>query len=429
MDNVNRNFVVRLKEKFMKNRSVQTFCQLLICCALLSMAGCSSDDGNQNRDIPTIRFWHFWSEPAQKDALKKVILQYQQKYSVQVELTELSWNDGKAKLQAAFNSGNPPDVVELGSDWIAQFSSAGVLTQLSSNPSDVSRFIAFSMAPGMWNNQAFAYPWVVDTRVLFVNTDLLKGAGWNTPIATLDDMLMASRAVQNTGHYGFGANGADAHRLYKKVLPIMWSLGGEVFDENGRPNINSPQNIQAFTMMLDLARTGFIETQRQLDAAFLQGKLAFWISGSWMLDKLNANKNLHYSVMEIPGSNGKPGISFMGGEYLAVSAASKQQQHAKQFVQFMTSGQNALVFCKNVNEAGFPADTTEYMNAELVRTPAKQTFAKQLKNARMTPVHPRWLDVEQVIEEAAVRVLLGDKQPEDALNAAQYELLQIVGKK
>ncbi|NQW28915.1 MAG: extracellular solute-binding protein [Ignavibacteria bacterium] len=413
----------------MKNRSTVTFFHLIFCCTCMVLAGCSSDDSGGGSDIPTIRFWHFWSEPSQKEALAAVILQYQQKYQVKVELTELSWNDGKAKLQAAFNSGNPPDVVELGSDWIAQFSSAGVLTQLSSNPTEVGRFINFSMAPGMWGNKAYAYPWIVDTRVLYVNNDLLKGAGWNSEIRTLDDLLNASKKVHEVGGFGYGANGADAHRLYKKVLPLMWTMGGSVFDAQGRPAINSPENVKAFTMMLDLARTGFIETQRQLDASFLQGKLAFWISGSWILDKLNANKKLDYSVLEIPGSDGKPGISFMGGEYLAVSAASKNQHRATQFVQFMTSGEQALSFCKKVSEAGFPADTSQYMNAELIRTPAKKVFAQQLKNAKMTPVHPRWLDIEEVIEDAAVRVLLGDKSPQDALNDAQHEVLEIVDAK
>jgi hypothetical protein len=46
-----------------------------------------------------------------------------------------------------FSSKNHPDVVELGSDWLAQFSSAGVLDIISMDSVDFSRFLDFSLPP------------------------------------------------------------------------------------------------------------------------------------------------------------------------------------------------------------------------------------------------------------------------------------------
>ena len=99
---------------------------LLTAGASLIPTGCGGG-GTAERDPHVIRFWHFWSEPGQKKALEALVREFEQTRNVTVELTELSWNDGKMKLQAAFNSGAPPDVIELGSDWVAQFSSSGVL--------------------------------------------------------------------------------------------------------------------------------------------------------------------------------------------------------------------------------------------------------------------------------------------------------------
>ncbi len=60
--------------------------------------------------------------------------------NIRIETEELSWADGKTKLMAGFNSETAPDVLELGSDWVAQFSSSGVLQELGSDSAILPRF-------------------------------------------------------------------------------------------------------------------------------------------------------------------------------------------------------------------------------------------------------------------------------------------------
>lgn len=210
---------------------------ILASCILVSMNGCGG--GAQDSGANVIRFWHFWSEPGQKAVLKELVAEFEKEKNVKVELTELSWNDGKVKLQAAFNSGAPPDVIELGSDWIAQFSSSGVLLALPGDGNALGRFVSYSVAPAMWQGRTFAYPWTLDTRVIFTNQTLLAKAGWMEPIITMDQLIRAAELVKESGTDGWGANGADAHRLYKKILPFMWTYGGDVFDAQGKPILNS----------------------------------------------------------------------------------------------------------------------------------------------------------------------------------------------
>jgi multiple sugar transport system substrate-binding protein len=393
----------------------------------LALTSCGGDD-QPVRNARTIRMWQFWSDAGQRAVLDSLIDIFEREHECTVEVTNLLWNDGKAKLQAAFNSGAPPDVVELGSDWIAQFSSAGVLLPLEP-PSDSSgtlRFISYTLAPAMWNDRIYAYPWTIDTRVMYANADLLHRAGWTREITSMEDLLGCARAVQGMGEYGFGANGADRHRLYKKILPMMWSYGGDVFDAQGRPTLNAAQNVRALTMYVELARTGFVETQRQIDAAFLQGRVGLWNSGSWILPKLAANPNLRYRIVPMPGVDGRPGVSFAGGEYLAVSAKAGNKQLARALVDYLTSGKVALGFCAAVTEAGFPADKAFARHPSISADARRAAFAAQLEHARMTPVHPRWLDIEEVLEDAVVEVLYGNRTPQQALDEAQQEVLQIV---
>ena len=81
-----------------------------------------------------------------------------------------------------------------------------------------------------------------------------------------------------------------------------------------------------------------------------------------------------------------------------------------------------------IPEAGFPAVTSAYDDPSLRADPFKSAFATQLLNARMTPVHPKWLDIESIIENAVVRVLLGETTPDTALMEAHDEIVDVIGR-
>lgn len=389
-------------------------------------SGCSQ----QQTSAPVLRVWHFWSAPQHQPVLRALVAEFEQVYRCRVELTPLSWNEGKTKLMAAFSSGSAPDVLELGSDWIAQFSSSGVLAELDADFVQPDKWLAWALPPCRWNGRYYAVPWVVDTRVLFVNTALLSRAAVRPP-TTLDELYKAAAAVQEwTGAAGFGATGADEHRLYKKILPLMWTLGGDVLDSAGRCVLYSEPNVRALELYAALSRNGIIDTQKQLDAAFVRGEVALWNSGSWLLEKIEReNPSLSFTVLPIPGAEGNSvGISFAGGEYWAIVQTSSNKELARAFVAFMSACQQATHFCHQIPEAGFPAQRHCFSDTMIANNTFKRVFAAQLQHARMTPVHPRWLDIERILESAVVDVLYGRRDARSALRAAHGQIVELLNR-
>ncbi len=412
-------------------RSRSLIALLSLALSLVVLGGCGQGDSPAGKTV--ITFWHFWSEPSQKAALEERVRAFEQANpEVDVQLSELSWGDGKTKLLAAFNSQTAPDVLELGSDWIAQFSSAGVLADQeaidSAANADVTPEVA---APGMWKGKTYARPWVVDTRVLFVNTGLLGESGVDTADAagTWSQVLDRAEAVRAHDQtvYGFGADGPDTHRLYKRILPFFWSNGGEVLDDHGRPVINSPQNVAALQMYLQLAGTGLVESQKELDQLFLNGKIAYWFSGSWLVDRIRQeNPSLRYRAVPLPRFDDKPAVSFAGGEYLAINDASEHKELAMKFVAFLTSGEQSLAFARQLPGLFVPADLKAAADSTM-HTSVRNAFTEQLAHARMTPVNPKWLDIESIIEEEASEAILAHKDAQQALDDAQARLQALLG--
>ena len=376
--------------------------------------------GEKNKsDSKKITFWHFWSEPYQRTVVDSLVKEFEKQEKVEVEITELSWGDGKVKLLAAFNSNTAPDVLELGSDWVSQFSSAGVLSDISHHV-EMSKYLDFAQEPCRWENGIYALPWIVDTRVLFVNMDLLKANGFENPPTTYAEMLEMSKVINKGDIYGFGINGSDKHRLYKKVLSFIWSEGGNIYDGKNF-QFDSPQVIAGVQKYKDLAQYGIVDTQKELDNYFAKGRLAFWISGSWLLKKVDEFAKIKdMRLVRIPDFSNN-GVSFAGGEYLSISKKSENQGLALKLVKFLTDGKNSVEFCRNIPEAGFPADK-EYYSSDFYDSKYKVVFAKQLESSKMTPMHPKWLEVEELFEGAIEQILYDRMTTEQAMKDLQSKI-------
>lgn len=401
----------------------KTICSALCFAVLLCLVACG-DGGDDKR--PVIRFWHFWSEPYQRGVIDSLVKIFENENDCRVEITPLSWNDGKTKLFAAFNSNTAPDVLELGSDWVAQFSSAGVLKEIDSASAEMGKYHENFLSPCYWKKKIYSLPWIVDTRVLFINRKLVKDYKAGEELTMEKTMQLCSSIPYSDTTYCWGVNGPDAHRLYKKLVTFFWSNGGNILNENGKPEVNTDMNVKALEFYVSLRNRGMLEAQKEVDNAFLQGRVGFWISGAWMLNKLSDSlRNLKLELAAIPGLNGNKGISFAGGEYLAVNKKSGNAPLAEKLIQFLTDGANAIEFCKRIPEAGFPADKKYFDSPYFRKIPYKSFFAEQLKHSKMTPVHPRWLDMEKALEDAAEKVLYNKATAKEALDEAQAKLIKL----
>ena len=404
---------------------------LLSILSVLAFSSCSKTNKPN-----TIRFSHFWTEPGQRAVLDSVLSDFHKENpEINVEVMDLSWADGKTKLMINFNARTAPDVLELGSDWIAQFSSSNVLEDLTNLSSLKPRFEnapEYANEPGMWKSHYYAVPWFVDTRVLFINEDLVKQAG-PSPISLYllytfpvwEGMYEVGEYIQKKGiGAGIGVNGSDVHRLYKKILPQIWSNGGDIFDAHGNPTFARKENIDALAFYVKQLDVGILETQKNLDDLFKRGKLGILFSGAWLLKPLE-KADFHWGCLSFPSNNIKnPGVSFAGGEYLAVNANSEMKSQAEKLIEFITRPDNELRLAKAFNI--FPADKKLQQDSFYLNRNQGKVFIDQLAHARMTPVHPRWLEIEGILEDETAQALYKKKTPEEAMKSCDVRVKELL---
>jgi len=401
---------------------------ILICLFTCLFLSCGGEKPQQ----VTISWWHFWTDANIRPTVEQLVGEFETAHpGVTVDLVDLTWADGHDKIAIAFSSGSAPDVVELGSDWVPEFSSTGHLLNITDRVDSV-RPEYRMWEPALYKDSVYAFPWILGTRVMFVNRDLMSRAGFDSLYvpANWDQLLKASRAINQkvTGAYGFGSNSAERHRLYKKFLPFLWSNGGSVLTANGRhSNLDSPEAMVALEYYLKLCKTGLTDTQRRLEDAFLDDKVGFVISGDWLLKRIeNEKQDFNFTTQLIPPPKiGDSSISFAGGEYLAISAQSAHADLAYALIQYICSPKNQLRFCLQ-NRTPTPSSVETAADSTLLAQPHFGTFIEQLKTSRTSPATPQWVYIEEKLERAIEEALYGTKTAGRALSDANKGIEELL---
>jgi multiple sugar transport system substrate-binding protein len=156
---------------------------------------------------------------------------------------------------------------------------------------------------------------------------------------------------------------------------------------------------------------------------FIQGKIGFWISGPWLLEKIPKEQpTLQFGLALVPGMKAETGLSFTGGDYLAISETSTKRAVALKLIQFLTAGTQTLRLCKLSITAGIPADTLAQKDQFFSQIQGFPIFIEQLKRSRLSAVHPKWLDIESAYELAVSQAVYGNLSPKQALFEAQQSV-------
>lgn len=376
-----------------------------------------------------LEWWQFWTDPGIKPTVDSLVKAFEQANpDISVNVTDLTWANGQEKIVIAMASGTGPDLMELGSDWIAQFADKEHLADISTEmAADSGEFSGWSMST--YQGKVYAKPWILGTRVMYANRDLLNKAGYKPDFVpvTMIQFRDAAKKVDALSKeiYGWGSNTAEKHRLYKKYLPFFWSWGGRLFtDDNKYCIISSEEGIQSLTFYKTMHDSiGYVADQRGVEDAFLEGKIGFVMSGDWLLKRVELEKRkINLAAFMMPG-DGYPGRSFLGGEFLAINAKSDKKAAAIKFMNFITSAEAQLAFCK-ANRSANPSSKVAQRDPYFASNPILDVFIKQMRNAIHPPVDPNWPAYEDAIESAVEDALFGSGLPAQALRNANNKIME-----
>lgn len=334
----------------------------------------------------------------------------------------------QAKLLEAVRAGRGPDCAEIDSFMLPQFRQQAGLQPVTDLYGDdgldgVFPFVRDGVKGD--DGEAYAYWWNTDLRVLYRRTDLVPKAP-----KTWSDVQTGALAAKKVDPKVDGVlfNGGRWEGTALDWYATLWSQGGELTDDSGKPAFGTGQNRAATVAGLQYyeglitsgaapKRVATIMTYDDFLTAAKSQSVAMFIGGHWQLaqlkDVLGAEKAKAWEVSELPGQTQGATATGTGGWTVGVfSKDSKIVDACKAFIKAVYAGP------ANVATGQIPTNTALFDKLEEFSGPEFQEFRKYLQNGRARPGTPAYDAISAALQVAIGKVLTGSATPEQATDQA-----------
>jgi len=232
----------------------------------------------------------------------------------------------------------------------------------------------------------FAIPLVSFMDLLFYNIDLLKDARFDRPPKTREEFLAYAKAV-SSGGIATGAalslSPADEKALSRDVFSWIWASGGDFWEGEDAPVINSRPVVRDIAFLGSLYRENalapqiFETTGNQRLEEFANGKIAMMVASTRAIPYLREKMgDGAFGVTTVPGSGlgGKYSLA-LTGFYAGINAASEYPDEAWKFLEFL-AGQSPLLCAELKAVPGIVSDLFygDYMKDDPFYSKARDIF-------------------------------------------------------
>ncbi len=373
-----------------------------------------------------LKFWNFWPDKWIKPVIDEFMKQHP---DIEVQVERLTWSDGFNKIVTAFAAGDTPDVLELGSTWVAQFAADGALLEVQ--PGEMlSKYNMWD--PVIYKGKYYGFPWVISTRILFYNKDLFKKAGLdpNIPPRTWSELLDAAKKISALGNdvFGFGIK-TGQYTTWQTFLPFAWSNGASVLTKDWKKAaVNSPEFVEALEFVSKLTKYSMIDSNLNVRQAFMQGKVGMILDdvGRIKTFKKNAPKlNFGYALFVRPDKLWSKPIQFGGAEVIVIPKNTKHPKEAEMLAKFLVEKNSAMAISSRIPTL-IPADKSVKEDEFFKKQPGFCVIMKQLQFTKTPPAHPKWVDIQEVLTEYITQVYNGSMSPKEAMDKAESEINEIL---
>jgi len=348
------------------------------------------------------------------------------------------------KLQAAGISGTAPDVALLRHYYIGAFANTGVLSPVTADELSAAGIKQEDWDPTVWGfttfqDQQYTIPLDIHCFAQFYNKALLGAKSLEVPV-TIDDVKAVAQATtdqanQICGYQNWIApNGGAGENFGWLWWTFQSQFGGQFLsDDRSKAAFNTPEGVAALQTMVDLETAGnpdhllYFDLQRN-------GQVATWPDGPWIItpmtnvDEAPAANDISVSPIFQKDPNA-PAVWAQSHQFsLPKQADNSEERRAAslKFVEWMTA--HSVDWAK----AGQIPARTSAREEVLANTdnPVLQDvkiFAPELAYAKFWPSDvPTMLEIGPRIGNHAVAAILGQESVEDALNAAESEINDII---
>jgi len=375
------------------------------------------------------------------EGLRAVADVFTEKTGISVEMMEIGRSGYFSTMTTQLVSGTSAfDLVATNSAYVAQFAASGALEPLNNFLSKEPDSYRINDILFMYKyiDETYAIPFDVSTHFLYYRKDLISD-----PPDTWDEYLeLAKQFTQAINPdsptlYGTAFTALPGPELPKVFYSLMWSMGGEILDSDGKPVVDSPEVKKAASFYRSLTKErvvspdiiswGFSNALDALQTGMIAMAAPYWNAAYPQIIASESEYKDKIGLALVPGVEQKDGTilrtPFQHGWSLAMNNKSNNKENAWKFFAFATSEEGSKIYAQN---GGTPARESVLKDPDLQPRGYFNLILQSLSISRSEPAVPYYLDLHEIMNQALSKVLTSRESIDNILNQANRQLLNLV---
>jgi len=423
-----------------------TFAMVAVACT----GGGGDKEGQHTGGVVNIVLWQGYgavSQPGEVpslegDSMHALVDQFNQTHpEIHVDLINYSNDNALTKLTVALQAGQAPDVTyQYGSSMPQLAQAPGIvdLTDLVADPSfNWDDFYPGERDAATIDGRVLGVPALVDNLAVVYNKDLFAAAGLAEPTAdwTWDEFEADAKALTDpaTKQFGWSLPADASEDTVWHFEAMLWEAGGDILNaDNTQAAFNSPAGVTALTALRDMAVTDksiYLDFQNsgKSDDLFNSGKIGMLVVAPY---QLAGYPDANYGVQFMPTFPGGTHQTIAGPDnWVIFDNGTDRRDAAWTFVSWLTAPEQVLQ--DSLADGHLPTRQSVSQMPEFsefaTKYPGIDVFAANVANVQKArPVLASYPQISQALGQAIVAVMLGDKEPQQALDEAAQQANDIL---
>lgn len=349
---------------------------------------------------------------------------------IKVNLEFVPYEGLHDKAVLAQGAGSGYDIVLFDVIWPAEYATNKVLLDVSDRITDD---MNKGVLPGAWTTvdyegKKYGMPWILDTKYLFYNKEILEKAGIKAPPKTWAELSEQAKIIKDKGLLAspIAWSWSQAEAAICDYTTLVSANKGE-FLKDGKPAFQSGGGLDALNYMVESYKSGLTNPnskeflEEDVRKVFENGEAAFALNWTYMYNMANDPKTSKVAgkvgVISAPGVAGKSEVSAVNGSMgLGITANSKHADEAWKYITYMTSAPVQNQYAK----LSLPIWAASYDDAAVAKDQEELIAAAKLSLAAMypRPTTPKYQELSNALQQAIQEALLGQTPAQDALKEA-----------
>jgi len=261
---------------------------------------------------------------------------------VTVNMEAVPWGTCQDKSMQLAAAGDPPSIAYMGSRTLRQLANNDLIVPVTFTPEQEAAYQPGVLSTVTVGGQYWGIPHAFSTKALYINCDVVEAAGaeCKAPETWEDLIALAKTVTDNTDAAGIGIAGKDFDNTMHMFLDFLYSNGGEVFDADGNPALDSQatrETLQLYADLLPYMEAGPTEWERDaMKDLFNDGQIAMYVTGPW--GKGQHNAEIHQLIAPIPHGPSGPSGTILITDSIAVFKGTGHEDLAIELAKALTSG-------------------------------------------------------------------------------------------